>query len=446
MMAEPAEPLTLHISSNGYPEQVSAGAALGPEVPASPTGLSPTSAKALRLRGRTRRKKPNQRVTWDEKAIAEHDKERGTRQKIDEPDTPFIRSPQTASDSEGGGPLSSDDEQRRLSIRLPIHIPGLEAEKQNPRGADSKRHPPEEHAFSAGAIADRLNDWVLNGELQRGRRAGDVSSSGDEEKMSRTSTGGGSENSCNAGPGGRRRSGERRISLSEDSPAPKPSSDNFKAKRMNHYNEVAAMRAFKQKGGPVLSDPESDTSDEENADGTILTNTNTNKNMNPGGRKRLDSGESGSAAGSFSAADAPSGNDAPASSGSVLGSDAPATAAGQDGADREDAARGSSAPATSVASTSQSAPTVDASPAPDSACSAGTAGAASTGGPRGSGVLFGSAEAETQADVGQKKKMSPEQEAAWKAKRNAHYNEMARALRAQPPVSDEESDTSSGED
>lgn len=29
------------------------------------------------------------RIKWDEEAIAEHDKERGTRQKIDEPPTPF---------------------------------------------------------------------------------------------------------------------------------------------------------------------------------------------------------------------------------------------------------------------------------------------------------------------------------------------------------------------
>ena len=29
-------------------------------------------------------------VKWDEWTIAEHDKERGTRQKIDEPKTPFV--------------------------------------------------------------------------------------------------------------------------------------------------------------------------------------------------------------------------------------------------------------------------------------------------------------------------------------------------------------------
>ena len=30
-------------------------------------------------------------IAWDEPTIAEHDKERGTRMKIDEPDTPFAR-------------------------------------------------------------------------------------------------------------------------------------------------------------------------------------------------------------------------------------------------------------------------------------------------------------------------------------------------------------------
>lgn len=30
------------------------------------------------------------KITWDEDVIAEHDKERGQRQKIDEPDTPFL--------------------------------------------------------------------------------------------------------------------------------------------------------------------------------------------------------------------------------------------------------------------------------------------------------------------------------------------------------------------
>lgn len=409
-------------SSNGYPEQVSASGLPVPDEAAVQSSGSPTG-KSLRLRKRTRRDKPNQRVTWDEKAIAEHDKERGTRQKIDEPDTPFIRSPQTASDSEGekgGGPLSSDDEQRRLSIRSPIHIPGLEAGKQNPSAMPTRS--PADDLVNVGAIADRLNDWVLNGELQRDRKRsdhassrGDVSSSGDEEaQKSRMSHSG----SCDGDPKVRRRNSgdERRISLSEDSPMPRPSSDNFKAKRANHYNEVAAMKAFKQKGAPVVSDSESDTSDEDKQDGTILTNTNTNKNMNPGrNRGRLDS-ESGpsSTGGSFSAA--------------------------SDAAAAPEATRGQEALAGGQAAASSAAP----------ACAESTespgdgAGAALADSLRGPGVAFGRAGPD-RPEEGQKKKSGAE-EAAWKAKRNAHYNEMAMALRRQPPPSDEESDSSSAED
>lgn len=42
-------------------------------------------------------------ITWDEEVIAEHDKLRGTRMKIDEPDTPFERErPDGLEDSEEG--------------------------------------------------------------------------------------------------------------------------------------------------------------------------------------------------------------------------------------------------------------------------------------------------------------------------------------------------------
>jgi len=40
-----------------------------------------------------------QHVTWDEATIAEHDKDRGTRMVIDEPDTPFVRSPPNEGES-----------------------------------------------------------------------------------------------------------------------------------------------------------------------------------------------------------------------------------------------------------------------------------------------------------------------------------------------------------
>lgn len=39
-----------------------------------------------------RRESHSKGVRWDEEVIKEHDKERGTRQRIDEPKTPFNRS------------------------------------------------------------------------------------------------------------------------------------------------------------------------------------------------------------------------------------------------------------------------------------------------------------------------------------------------------------------
>lgn len=65
--------------------------------------------------------------------------------------------------------------------------------------------------------------------------------------------------------------------MSADSLQPKPTSDSFKAKRAQHYNEFAAIKAFKR--GPPKeagdSSPESDTSEEHER-----TKTNTNTNIN----------------------------------------------------------------------------------------------------------------------------------------------------------------------
>ena len=47
--------------------------------------------------------KKKERVTFDEVTIAEHDKLRGTRQKIDEPDTPFERTVKEVEEDDGGG-------------------------------------------------------------------------------------------------------------------------------------------------------------------------------------------------------------------------------------------------------------------------------------------------------------------------------------------------------
>lgn len=80
-----------------------------------------------------------------------------------------------------------------------------------------------------------------------------------------------------------KRSQERRISLPEDSPPPKPTSDIFRAKRAQHYNEVAALRSWNRHGQEGDSSPESDTSDE-----NAQTKTNTNTNINQTIAKAVD--------------------------------------------------------------------------------------------------------------------------------------------------------------
>mmetsp|Transcript_117737 Transcript_117737/g.333717 ORF Transcript_117737/g.333717 Transcript_117737/m.333717 type:complete len:553 (-) Transcript_117737:137-1795(-) len=268
---------------------------------------------------RTRPRKTNKgRVHWDEQAIAEHDKERGTRQKIDEPDTPFVRSPQTASDSEGGH--SSDDEHRRGNQHRASSGSGAPAPldhgaeaKVNTKGAPSDTRPHASQAEGVGqttttanadgvpaeTLATRLNLWVQSGGNQRRPSHGSsslASSDGHaaDAECSKISSTCSSRSSSSApqtrrkqddlsdSAGGTRRSSERRISLPEDSPNPKPTSDFFKAKRASHYNEVAALKAYKGKDDGDSGSQDSDDSENEQ------TKTNTNTNINQTISKAVD--------------------------------------------------------------------------------------------------------------------------------------------------------------
>ena len=81
-------------------------------------------------------------LTWDEETIAEHDKERGTRMKIDEPDTPFARyDPQTDPDAliMGASPPSPPAELQPVrSTSLDDHLGAL-AEKLARAATDAEK-------------------------------------------------------------------------------------------------------------------------------------------------------------------------------------------------------------------------------------------------------------------------------------------------------------------
>lgn len=68
-----------------------AKADLGPCLPPGPAVLGLGEGSALQAHGAKQKEKKV--LTWDEEAIAEHDLERGTRQKIEEPNTPWMGSP-----------------------------------------------------------------------------------------------------------------------------------------------------------------------------------------------------------------------------------------------------------------------------------------------------------------------------------------------------------------
>eukprot|EP00629_Pelagomonadales_sp_RCC1024_P015791 CAMPEP_0119263486 /NCGR_PEP_ID=MMETSP1329-20130426/2878_1 /TAXON_ID=114041 /ORGANISM="Genus nov. species nov., Strain RCC1024" /LENGTH=164 /DNA_ID=CAMNT_0007263193 /DNA_START=212 /DNA_END=706 /DNA_ORIENTATION=- len=81
-------------------------------------------------------------ITWDEATIAEHDKERGTRMKIDEADTPFAR-------YEAGADLSDPS-----AAPLPTVYPDP---RQLPQNQSPQQMPRELPPANATSLADGLD-------------------------------------------------------------------------------------------------------------------------------------------------------------------------------------------------------------------------------------------------------------------------------------------------
>lgn len=120
----------------------------------------------------------NTRVRWDEEAIAEHDLERGTRMVIDEPDTPFCRSPPSHSEE-------SDTDSRKGGVRFSLEdasvvfVPKKERDKQ-PDGFSALGNP---MVPSAKEVTEKLNKW--DGKLSNRFQHGSKSSSSEEEDTNR---------------------------------------------------------------------------------------------------------------------------------------------------------------------------------------------------------------------------------------------------------------------
>eukprot|EP00927_Polykrikos_kofoidii_P056068 TRINITY_DN50250_c0_g1_i1.p1 TRINITY_DN50250_c0_g1~~TRINITY_DN50250_c0_g1_i1.p1 ORF type:complete len:545 (-),score=99.16 TRINITY_DN50250_c0_g1_i1:88-1665(-) len=439
------------------------GGARSPVLAALPVGR-----RCLKPRG-SRQPRSSKRVVWDEKAIAEHDKERGTRQKIDEPDTPFVRSPQKESDSEGG-PSSSDDEQHRLSFRQNLVVPGLVTESAPPKPMFQESPSVEEKSGDVCiSAATRLDLWMRSGGNRRDCTSSAAVGSCDNDHIADEETSGpGSgcssrssssakhpieKNLSNAGSGYQRIvREEKRISLSEEMPAPKPTSDSFKAKRAQHYNEVAALKAY-QPHDDEDSSTESETSGEgESTDAATMTNTNTNINLTMP-KDHLDKGHRRVKSGSNTDACASNLLAATLSDEHELG-----------GA-REDGAAFSSVIGDGCRQSNETTPTKLRTVDVDSSNSRTVANPLEAGTSaqfeRGQDLETVVAGDDTQPpedlrrqnfdrvafSAGETTKLTGASGSAdWKAKRNAHYSEMAAALRAMPPPSDDEEEDTDDEE
>eukprot|EP00933_Yihiella_yeosuensis_P043672 TRINITY_DN38605_c0_g1_i1.p1 TRINITY_DN38605_c0_g1~~TRINITY_DN38605_c0_g1_i1.p1 ORF type:complete len:191 (+),score=49.06 TRINITY_DN38605_c0_g1_i1:68-640(+) len=150
-------------------------------------------------------------VSWDEENLAEHDKLRGTRQKIDEPKTPFVHSPLDVSEDEA----ITDSPQ---------------APRPTPDKAKTGTEGGLKFAVDPATLGARLQALAEDGPGAKQDGAAEPEESPSERKMVWTVA---------TGPG-------------------KPSSASFKAKRAAHYNEFKVMQAMRK--GESSGD---ETSDEE---------------------------------------------------------------------------------------------------------------------------------------------------------------------------------------
>ncbi|CAE7618401.1 unnamed protein product [Symbiodinium sp. CCMP2592] len=153
------------------------------------------------LLSRKRPRAATSHVSWDEANLAEHDKERGTRQKIEEPPTPFVHSP----------PLLSEDEAEGATEETVTEAPAP-------------------GTMNAEELSKRLK--LLEEVANEESRPTSAPQSPAKSVRSVAFTDGGS---------------------------PKRSSEAFKAKRAAHYNEFRVLQAFKAAaaGGKKESDDES---------------------------------------------------------------------------------------------------------------------------------------------------------------------------------------------
>lgn len=228
-------------------------------------------------------------VTWDEETIAEQDKLRGTRQKIDELPTPWAHSPVSDLEDSDGGDAPDRNPAVPAVPRAPRPSPA--------RGGVAASAVPGRPGADPADIAARLREFIAGrskadqedstdadlpsvaspaADASPARGASpemEVAAPGTEKaaaaEAGRSSTSLDAVDHCWAAPPPASASESAEASEQGDHRAhlvflgdaePKKSSEAFKAKRAQHYNEFHALAAFR-KGQAALFGKSSDESE-----------------------------------------------------------------------------------------------------------------------------------------------------------------------------------------
>jgi len=214
------------------------------------------------------------RVKWDEDTIAEHDKDRGTRMVIDEPDTPFVRSPpgegESCSSSCSLQAASGAIRHDKTTFCLPQVEKNNEIDKSPQGGLE-----PQDNAAFAG-----ISNSEGNAGVKRSNQGGALAS--------------------NSGPPLRESDVGLRLEKWLQNPSIEeadvtPKEDKFAKMRKQHYNEFEFVKRMKAEG--MNMDGEDDNEDEDdgevkageksNGDGTEETegtDENTQRNNKDGNK------------------------------------------------------------------------------------------------------------------------------------------------------------------
>ncbi|CEM37449.1 unnamed protein product [Vitrella brassicaformis CCMP3155] len=182
------------------------------------SGAEPQRA-LKKLDGKLKLPKQRKGISWDEVTIAEHDKERGTRMKIEEPDTPYHQGADSGHDT----PQAMEEDVVMQDGAGPPAIP-----LRNAQSLPSVMQQNSRTAVSPDELINKLVAHKARKEAERAARGGE---SGDS--------------SCEPSPAVGPRSGEEEKKKKA-----------FADKRKGHYNEFQLLRQMREAG--KLEDEEDD--------------------------------------------------------------------------------------------------------------------------------------------------------------------------------------------